>query len=178
VTCHRSGVTRRQVISPGSHKSHKRVMRTLGRSRDARVTWVWSPAKAQSHAYSCGIASVYQSEVAVATVTCLRMEESEARAGGEGGQGHRGSVACCLQGQGQVLPRELQHAQVQVLAPPLQLLHRLRLGVYRRLPPLHTHARNKAPVGDPLHLGGKPTARQRSGVILQQRSRAAWRLPA
>jgi hypothetical protein len=45
------------------------------------------------------------------------------------------------EGEGEVLPRELEHPQVQVLAPRQQLLHRLRLGIHRRLTPIIRHTR-------------------------------------
>jgi hypothetical protein len=58
---------------------------------------------------------------------------------------HLKSVVRCLKVEGQVLPRKLEHAQVQCLAPPQQLLHCLRLGVHRGL--RLTHETRRHPFG-------------------------------
>ncbi len=51
---------------------------------------------------------------------------------------HREGVDSGLKQEGEVVPCKLHHAHVEILAPPLQLLDRLRLWVDRRLCPAFT----------------------------------------
>ncbi len=76
-----------------------------------------------------------------------RASSSPARPGTlQGGPTDLRLIKCGLEGEDEVLPRELEHAQVQILTPYQQLLHRLHIEIHRRLRPSSVPAPPRAPL--------------------------------
>ncbi len=107
-----------------------------------------SPYAAKSH-FPSQTRGCTESTDSMRLQSCIDSTRNYPRCGAarEGLSDLKGGVAG-LQGEHEVLLRKLEHPQVQRLAPPLELLHRLRFGVDRRLPS-STHPPAAAPRSTP-----------------------------